>query len=128
MSLSGQSTSQFFSVASSQAQSLNLGINLSTNQSYLIKFQLLYSLSYAQNLSQLNITVNGQPYTSYSSLDTLSSTLLQQANNGAAQLYSTAIKIDLMMKPCLKNFSIGLKGASSSNEEFYVANLVLIQF
>jgi hypothetical protein len=115
-------------VASSQAQSLNIGLNLSNSQSYLIKFYLLYSLNYAQGLNQLNITVNGQPYTSFSSLDTFTSTLIQEANNGAAQLFVTAVKIDLMGKPCLSNFSIGLKGSSQVNEEFYLANLVLVQY
>lgn len=128
LNLSSASNSQFSSVASSQAQSLNLGLELSNNQSYLIKFYLLYSLNYAQNLNQLSITVNGQPYTSYSTLDTLTSTLLQEGNNAAAQLYATAIKIDLIGKPCKANFSIGFKGSSQANEEFFVANMVLVQY
>jgi hypothetical protein len=76
LNLSAQAASQFSNAAGSQAQLLNLGLDLPNNQSYLIKFQLLYSLSYAQNLSQLNITVNGKPHTTLNSLDFLASTLL----------------------------------------------------
>jgi hypothetical protein len=110
------SSSVFKNLASSQSQALNLGLTLNNDQSYFIKFYLLYSLNYAQNLNQLNITVNGKPFTSYTTLDTHSSTLLREVNNGGVQLFSTVVKIDLMGKPCLSNFSIGLKGSAQVNE------------
>ena len=106
----------FNSLTSSQTQTLVLSQSLSSDQSYFIKFYLLYSQNYAQQLSQLNVTVNGQPYTSYTTLDIFSSTLLPEVSNGSVQLFSTLVKIDLMGKPCLSNFSLGFKGNSAANE------------
>ena len=99
----------------SKAKVLNTGLNLSNDKSYFIKFHLLYSLSFAQGLKEINITVNGKPYQTLSSLNTYTSTLLKEVGNGDTQLFVNEIKIDLMGKPCLSNFSIGFVADSKAN-------------
>ena len=95
----------------SKAKVLNAGLTLPSEKSYFI----LYSLNFAQGLKEINVTVNGKPYQTLSSLNTYTSTLLKEVGNGDTQLFIHEMKIDLMGKPCLSNFSIGFVADSKAN-------------
>jgi len=66
---------------------MNISMQLNNNQSYLVKFYLLYSQNYANNLNNITVKINGQALSTLSSLDKLTSTL-DSSDSGAAQLFA----------------------------------------
>jgi len=74
-------------MAISQSQVMNISMQLNNNQSYLVKFYLLYSQNYANNLNNITVKINGQALSTLSSLDKLTSTL-DSSDSGAAQLFA----------------------------------------
>jgi hypothetical protein len=102
-------------MAVSQNQTLKVGLQLINNQSYLVKFYLLYSANYANNMNTIIINVNGQTLSTLTSLNQLSSTL-DSSNGAASPLFVHKVKLDLMNQDVLSNFSLVVNGSSTSGE------------
>ena len=90
---------------------------------------MLYTSNFAANMNSMNIEINGKIERSLTDLDILSSTLVKSINNADIQMYMTTFRFDLTKKIKNLNFSLRITTVGSRTlEEFYLANLILVQY
>ena len=74
----------------------------------------------------MTISVNGLPFQTLNSLGIEAGTL-HLANNGQSQLYARQVTMDYMSQAGFTDFTL-LIAATSTVGEFYVADLVVVQY
>lgn len=123
-----QNTSYAFSqIYRSQNRILNLGLQLVNNQSYLIKFYLLFPESYSQNKTNFIFTIDTTVWNT-SNLD-YSKATLTDVNNGQMQLFVLPFKIDRMGQTKIgANSKLQVTLSNNQTEEFYLADITIVQY
>lgn len=94
---------------------MNISRSLRNNQSYLVKFYLLYTSNYVNNLNNITVKINGQTLSTLTALDQSTSTL-DSSNDAASPLFIKQLKFDLMNQPVSSNFSLFINGSSPASE------------